>query len=99
MIDRRPLALLLLALLALLLRDASLPHQHVSASPGLYNHDHDLSALATVAGGLVPDRPEPRPALAALTAIAAPAPDAGSHAPRRHADSRAPPSPAPPRSS
>jgi hypothetical protein len=96
-VDRRPLALLLLALLALLARDGSVPHQHLGTGSGIYNHDHDLSTLATVAGGLVPDRPEPGPALVALAAIALPPVDVRPRAPQRHADPRAPPRQAPPR--
>src|SRR5262245_16377509 len=96
--DRRLVALLVLVLVALLLRDGSLPHQHLGARAGLYNHDHDLSTLATVAGGLVPDRPEAGPVLVALAPIAPPAIAVRSAAPRRHADPRAPPRPVPPRS-
>jgi hypothetical protein len=75
MVDRRRLAVLVLALVALLLRDGSLSHQHLSTAPGLYNHDHDLCTLATVAGGLIPDPPEPglvRVALAPIVAAAWP---------------------------
>jgi hypothetical protein len=82
-------AVLVLALAALLLRDGSVPHQHLGASPGLYNHDHDLSTLATVSGGLVPDRPEPQPAIVALATIAVPAIAVRTAEPRRHADPRA----------
>ena len=99
MVDRRRVALLVLGLVALLLRDGSLPHQHVGTSPGLYNHDHDLSTLAALAGALVPDRPEPAPALVALSALALPAVAVRASTPRRHADPRAPPLPAPPRHS
>ena len=95
--DRWRLALLVLALLAFLARDACLPHQHVSPGPGFYNHDHDLSTLATVAGGLVPDRPEPGPALVALAAVAVPVVPVRATAPRSHSDPRAPPQPVPPR--
>ena len=98
-VDCRRVALLVLALVALLLRDGSLPHQHLGASPGLYNHDHDLSTLATVAGALVPDRPEPGPALVALAPIVVPAVAVRAAAPRCHADPRAPPRQAPPRDS
>jgi hypothetical protein len=95
--DHRRVALLALALVALLLRDGSLSHQHLGTKAGLYNHDHDLSTLATVAGGLVPDRPDPGPALVALAPIAGPAVAVRATAPRCHADPRAPPQPAPPR--
>jgi len=98
MVDRRRIALVALALVALLVRDGSLSHQHLGAGVGLYNHDHDLSTLATVTGGLVPDRPEPGPALIALAPIAVRTIEVPAAEPRSHADPRAPPELAPPRS-
>ncbi len=97
--DRRWVAVFVLALVALLSREASLPHQHASVAPGLFNQDHDLCTLATVAGGLVPDAPEPGPVLVSL----APAPVTAALAvravaPRCLADPRAPPHREPPRS-
>jgi hypothetical protein len=96
--DRRRVAVLGLALAALLLRDASLPHQHVSASSGLFNHDHDLSTLAAVAGALVPDPPEPGPRLVSQAPIALTAPAVQVGTLRCFADPRAPPHREPPRS-
>lgn len=97
---RRHLAVLVLAFVALVLRDSSLPHQHAGIAPGLYNHDHDLCTLATVAGGLVPNTPEPGPvlvvALAPATAVAV---AVRAVAPRCLADPRAPPHREPPRDS
>jgi hypothetical protein len=99
MADRRRLALLVLALVALLLRDGSLPHQHLGGTAGFYNQDHDLCTLATVAGGLVPDRPEPEPVRIALAPIVATADVVRVVAPRCLADPRAPPPQEPPRNS
>ena len=96
---RRHLAIFLLAFVALVLRDASLPHQHVGASTGLFNHDHDLSTLATVAGGLVPESPEPTPVLQPLATAPAVAVAVRAEAPRCLADPRAPPHREPPRHS
>src|SRR5262245_13410279 len=92
-VDRRRVLLLVLAVVALLLRDGSAPHQHVGAEPGFYNYDHDLSTLAARAGGVVPGKPEPAPALVALGPIALPAVAVRAAAPRCHADPRAPPHP------
>lgn len=97
--DRRHLAVLVLAFVALVLRDSSLPHQHAGIAPGLYNHDHDLCTLATVAGGLVPDTPEPGPVLIALAPAVAVAVAVRAEAPRCLADPRAPPHREPPRAS
>jgi len=99
MVDRRRLAVLVLALVALLLRDGSLSHQHFGTAPGLYNHDHDLSTLATVAGALVPDSPEPGPVVVAFAPTAAPAAGVRAVLPRCLADPRAPPRQEPPRDS
>jgi hypothetical protein len=97
-VNRRWVALFVFAMAALLLRDASLSHQHVSASSGLFNHDHDLSTLATVAGALVPDPPEAGPLLVSPAPVAVPTVAIRAVAPRCLADPRAPPRPEPPRS-
>jgi hypothetical protein len=96
--DRRWLIALVLALAALLAREASLPHQHAAVEPGLFNHDHDLCTLATIAGGLVPDTPEPGPQLVSPAATAAAVRGVRAVAPRCLADPRAPPHRDPPRS-
>jgi hypothetical protein len=46
MSTRRALPLLLLAVVALLLAGASLPHTHAATSPGIWNADHDLTLMA-----------------------------------------------------
>jgi hypothetical protein len=87
--DHQRLTILLLALLALVMRDGSVPHQHLG--PGWYNSDHDVSALATVGGGLVPDAPEASPS---IVEVGSPPParlTCPPSAPQRHPDSRAPP--------
>jgi hypothetical protein len=89
-----PAAVLLLApaLVAMVVSAASVPHLHVGSTPGFYNQEHDLSALATLSGAaLLPA------VIATATLLQAPGPllgPAGSRpapAPRRHADPRAPP--------
>jgi hypothetical protein len=45
MSKRRALPLLL-AVVALLLAGASLPHTHAGSSPGIWNADHDLTLMA-----------------------------------------------------
>lgn len=90
-VHRRYLAVVVVAFVALVLRDASPPHQHDGFTPGLYNHDHDLCTLATVAGGLVPESPEPGPMLVALAPPAIIAVTVRAEAPRCLADPRAPP--------
>jgi hypothetical protein len=97
--DRRRVAFLVLALAALVLRDASLPHQHAGVGPGLFNHDHDLCTLATVAGGVMPESPEPAPLLGAPATAPAVAVAVRAEAPRCLADPRAPPDREPPRHS
>jgi hypothetical protein len=96
--DRRWVAVFLLALAALILREASLPHQHLSTSPGLFNHDHDLCTLATVAAGLIPDPPDPGPLLVSPASAEVAAVAVRAVAPRCLADPRAPPHREPPRS-
>jgi hypothetical protein len=89
-----PLAALFLApaLVAMVLSAAAVPHVHLSSAPGFYNHEHDLSSLATLSGAaLLPDVA----ATATLVRAAGPPPGPASPrpaaAPRRHADPRAPP--------
>jgi hypothetical protein len=83
---------LLLALLALLLQGGSVPHLHLAAEPGLFNHDHDLSALAAAAGALLTLSPDPTPTFITLAPSSTSVPVLASLASRRHADPRAPPS-------
>jgi hypothetical protein len=81
-----------LALLGLVLSAGSIPHTHVGYGVGLYNQEHDLSALAAF-GGAAP----PPPAASAtpfdvpVAALAAAAPIRPGSAPRRLARPRAPP--------
>ena len=87
-----PGTLLALAVVALVLGAASVPHVHVGPDPGLWNHDHDLSLLATRGGGA--PLPDPAPLLGAVLVVAAiqllPCARCLS-APRRPFASRAPP--------
>ncbi len=85
-------ALLVLVFATVLLEGGSVAHTHLGTEAGYYNHDHDLSLLATrSAAGPLPDV---APAffiviVVALVIVAtAVAPDP---APGRHADVRAPP--------
>ncbi|MGH7308264.1 MAG: hypothetical protein ACREK6_06180 [Candidatus Rokuibacteriota bacterium] len=45
--------LVTLAVIAVVLTAASVPHTHVTVKPGLYNQEHDLSYLAAL-GGVAP---------------------------------------------
>jgi len=83
---------LLLAVVALLLTGASLPHTHAGSSAGLWNADHDLTLMATF--GTQACQLDAIPVigiavvLAAAISLAAALP---ASAPVRLSDSRAPP--------
>jgi hypothetical protein len=83
--------LLLLAILAMLLQAGSIPHLHGGKGHGIYNAEHDLSLLATLAAHGLPGDP-PR---LVVEGVSAPLPSlvASPRAaqPLRAADSRAPP--------
>jgi hypothetical protein len=84
-------ALLLLVSAAFVAETGSVPHSHDSASPALFNEEHDLTLLAT--GGAVA-LPDALPLLIAFVVVATLAIFAARRpaiAPRRGADSRAPP--------
>ena len=82
----------LVALAALVLQGALLPHTHARVGPGLYNQDHDLALLATLHGAAVLHDAQPAPPLVSLAiALAAPGSRAPAPPPRSTADSRAPP--------
>ena len=86
------LLLVLLALTALVLDAASLPHAHAAWKAGLYNQEHDLSYLATFgASGPVPSSPSVAPVASVVLLAAVTVPGAPETTPRRHADFRAPP--------
>jgi hypothetical protein len=82
-----------LALVAVVVNAGSVPHSHASATPGVFNEDHDLSALATVgsSSGLVSQTPSIVPLDAAAPLAAGPLTSAPVDQARRSADSRAPP--------
>src|SRR5581483_9894943 len=53
--SRLAVALVLaLVLGAVLVEAATLPHVHAGSAPGLYNHDHDLTLIARLAGDASP---------------------------------------------
>jgi hypothetical protein len=80
-----------LALLALVVQGGTVPHLHDAPGVGLYNHDHDLTALATSSGAApIPDAPGVPLALVLVAALLLIAPRP-LKAPRSVADSRAPP--------
>jgi hypothetical protein len=87
-----PRLLLILAVAALVLSAGTVPHMHVGSETALWNHEHDLTQLATRGShALLPEIPVVRPAT--IVVAAPPHPD---RAPlptplRRHADPRAPP--------
>ncbi len=83
---------LLAALAALLLAGGSLPHLHASGESGLWNEEHDLSLMAAL--GTAASQPDAAPVVALVLVVvlaSAPAPFRRVSAPRRLADSRAPP--------
>jgi hypothetical protein len=84
--------LLLLAVAAVLLQSAGLPHTHAISKPGLYNQDHDLVLLATLHGVAVVAETSPAPLVFDLVAaLAAPATRPPESAARSTSRSRAPP--------
>ncbi|MBI4592925.1 MAG: hypothetical protein HY728_01800 [Candidatus Rokubacteria bacterium] len=97
-LDRRwlrhpvPAALSALALMALLLDAGSVPHVHAGDESGLYSQECGLSYLATFRGSaLLPESVSPGPLAVIVVAAVASSPSHPALAPRRHADSRAPP--------
>jgi hypothetical protein len=83
---------LLLAVVALLLTGASLPHTHAAAAHGIWNADHDLTLMATF--GTHACQPDAIPVIGiaiVLAAMISLATTPLAAAPRRRSDSRAPP--------
>ena len=83
---------LLLAVGAMLLAGASLPHTHAGSTPGIWNADHDLTLMAAFGTHACQLDAMPVLGLAILIAMAITlvAPHAAA-APLRLSDSRAPP--------
>jgi hypothetical protein len=84
------MALLLVAMVAMVVQGAALPHTHAGA-PGLYNQEHDLTLYAITGGVALVDAV---PALfidAVLTAVSFVAVPRPPSIARAHADCRAPP--------
>jgi hypothetical protein len=91
MSKRRALPLLL-AVVALLLAGASLPHTHAATGPGIWNADHDLTLMA--AFGTHACQLDAMPALGIALVLAATISLAAVHAasvPLSLSESRAPP--------
>lgn len=86
-----PLVVAAAAVAAVVLEAGSLPHLHVGQGPGLFNQEHDLAYLATLAGKTVAtagvDVPA-APARADAPVVAVPLPPSR---PLIAADTRAPP--------
>ena len=84
-----------LALLGLIGSAGSVPHTHWSATPGIFNEDHDLSALATLgsASGLLSQTPSVVPLVMAAPLAIAPSPTGRADQTHRSAEPRAPPAP------
>ncbi len=84
------MALLLVAVAAMVVQGAAVPHTHVGAS-GVYNQEHDLTLYAVAGGAALA---EAAPALfvdvvlTAVSFVAVPRPPSLS---RAHGDCRAPP--------
>jgi len=84
--------LVTLALAGVLLAAATVPHTHVTAKPGLFNQEHDLSYLAALGGvaPLVQAIGAVAPVVVVAAALAPSAPALVCR-PGRHPDPRAPP--------
>ncbi|MGH7301931.1 MAG: hypothetical protein ACRELZ_01480 [Candidatus Rokuibacteriota bacterium] len=83
---------MLMAVVALLLAGASLPHTHAGSSAGIWNADHDLTLMAVF--GTHACQPGAMAVLGIVLAFAAMVSLAGAHvaaAPLRLSDCRAPP--------
>jgi hypothetical protein len=92
MSKRLALPLLLVAVVALVVAGASLPHTHAGAGSGIWNADHDLSLMA--AFGTYACQFDAMPVLGIAVVLYAAIWLAASHiaaAPLRLSDSRAPP--------
>jgi hypothetical protein len=90
--SKRRILPLLLAVVALLLAGASLPHTHAVTSPGIWNADHDLTLMA--AFGTYACQLDAMPVLGLALVLVATISLAATRAvaaPRRLSDSRAPP--------
>ena len=93
---RQPLVALslLLAIVAVGVEGATIPHAHKSSTPGLFNEEHDLTNLATSRGGVTV--PDAVPTIA-LPLVVAPlvlgTASRPAATPCRQFDSRAPPTP------
>jgi hypothetical protein len=90
-----PLVLLVaLAVLALCVQGATLPHAHGHGAgpPGFFNHDHDLTLLAALGiGGTLPAVAVLLPFAAVIGAIGLGLQPTPPAPPRRRPSSRAPP--------
>ena len=85
-----PLVLTALALFACVLDGGSVPHSHAGRS-GLYNQEHDLSYLATFGGAVSAPNAGVLAPLSVVAVATVLVPARPAIAPRRDADSRAPP--------
>jgi hypothetical protein len=85
-------ALLLVAAVAMVAQLGCVPHLHAGAEAGIYNADHDLTLLATLAGyGILSDA-TPAPALDAVSRSIVPSVEERAATRSAHSgDSRAPP--------
>jgi hypothetical protein len=84
--------LVTLALAGILLAAATIPHTHLTAAPGLYNQEHDLSYLAAL-GGVGPLGQVVGAVVSVVVVAVALVASVPAHAaePDRHSDPRAPP--------
>jgi hypothetical protein len=85
--------LLLVAAMAMVVQAGSLPHLHAGGGAGLYNAEHDLTLLATLAGYGLPTDGTPTLALDAVATSVLPfVPERPAARLAHSGDSRAPPS-------
>src|SRR4051794_1316053 len=89
--------LLLVAAMAMVAQAGSLPHLHLGGEAGLYNAEHALTLLATLAGHGLPTAAVATPALDAVAASELPlVPERPPPRLASSGDSRTPPSAQPP---
>jgi hypothetical protein len=85
--------LLLLAAMAVVAQAGSLQHLHLGGEAGVYNAEHDLTLLATLAGHGLPTDGAPTPAFDVVTTSVPPlVPERPAPRLASSGDSRAPPS-------
>lgn len=85
-------AVFAVAVVALFLQAAGLPHAHAGTEPAFFNHDHDLTLLATLGlGATLPDAAVTITSAVVIGAVGLGLQTTPPAPPRRRPSSRAPP--------